>query len=127
MIKAIKAVALGLSLLLATFSVCSAQDFQKGLEAYDANYAAGLNLQKGLEAYNAKDYAEALRQFRLLAEQGWASGQYFLGEMYDHGKGVTQDYKEAARLYRLSAEQGLKLAQTNLGEMYDHGKGVTQD
>ena len=48
MIKSFKAVALWLSLLFATVSVCSAQDLQKGLAA----------AQKG-------DYAAAVRRQRL--------------------------------------------------------------
>ena len=105
-----KAVALGLSLLLATVSVCSAQDLQKGLAAYDA-----------------KDFAAALREFRFLAEQGDAEGQYFLGTMYSGGEGVTQDYKEAVRLYRLAAAQGNPFALLALGNSYAFGQGVTQD
>jgi len=77
-----KAVALGLSLLFATVSVCSAQDLQKGEDA----------AQKG-------DFATELRKFRLLAEQGDMSAQFNLGVMYEYGRGVTQDDKEAARLY----------------------------
>ncbi|MSO73363.1 MAG: sel1 repeat family protein, partial [Rhodospirillaceae bacterium] len=100
-----KAVALGLSLLLASVSVCSAQDFAKGVAAY-----------------NAKDYATALKEWRPLAEQGNASAQYNLGLMYDNGQGVTQDYKEAVRLYGLAAAQGNASAQSNLGLMCGNGQ-----
>ena len=54
----------------------------------------------------AQDYNEALRLFRLAAAQGNAEGQYFLGEMYLIGVGVTKDHNEALRLFRLSAAQG---------------------
>jgi len=110
MIKSFKAVALGLSLLLANVSVCYGQDFAKGLEA----------AQKG-------DYATALRELRPLAAQGDARAQYNLGVMYDNGQGVTQDYKEAVRLYGLAAAQGFATAQYNLGLMYAKGDGVIQD
>ena len=106
----IKLVALGLSILLASVSVCSAQDFDKGLAA----------AQKG-------DFATALKEWRPLAEQGNADAQFNLGLMYDNGQGVTQDYKEAARLYGLAAAQGNAKAQLNLGFMYGNGQGVTQD
>ena len=65
MIKSFKAVALGLSLLFANVSVCSAQDLQKGLEA----------AQKG-------DYATALRELRPLAARGDADAQFNLCEMW---------------------------------------------
>ena len=62
-----------------------------------------------------------------LAEQGNASAQFNLGNMYNDGKGVTQDYKQAEKWYRKAAEQGLAPAQGNLGFMYGMGQGVVQD
>jgi TPR repeat protein len=50
--------------------------------------------------------AEAVRLYRLAADQGHAGGQYNLGDMYEHAKGVAKDMAEAARLYRLAADQG---------------------
>ncbi len=54
-----------------------------------------------------QDYAEAVKWYRLAAEQGDASAQYNLGIMYINGKGVPQDYAEAVKWYRLAAEQGM--------------------
>jgi len=73
------------------------------------------------------DYAEALKIFRPLAEQGNAKAQSNLGVMYNNGQGVTQDYKEAVKWYGLAAAQGDASAQHLLGTMYDNGQGVTQD
>ena len=56
-----------------------------------------------------QDYAEAVKWYRLAAEQGDADAQYNLGLMYDNGNGVPQDYKEAVKWYRLAAEQGVCL------------------
>ena len=78
----------------------------------------------GLKAYKRNDYKEAVRLFRLSAEQGNKFAQNILGRMYDEGQGVLQDYEEAIRLFRLSAEQGHDAAQYNLGVMYSNGKGV---
>ena len=107
---AIKAVVLGLSLLFVSSSIAYAQDFQKGVEAY----------QK-------KDYATALNEWRPFAEQGNAYAQHNLGVMYAKGLGVPQDYKEAVKWYRLAAAQGDASAQHNLGVMYGNGQGVIQD
>ena len=74
-----------------------------------------------------QDYKEAVKWYRLAAEQGDATAQYNLGIMYDNGQGVPQDYKEAIKWYRLAAEQGNAKAQYNLGAMYDNGEGVPQD
>ena len=69
-----KAVALGLSLLLASVSVCYAQDFDKGVAAY-----------------LSEDYAIALREWRPLAAQGNANAQHNLGLMYNNGTGVKEE------------------------------------
>jgi hypothetical protein len=74
-----------------------------------------------------QDYKEALKRYRLSAEQGDANSQYSLGVMYDLGQGVLQDYQEASKWYRLSAEQGNANAQWSLGAMYRDGLGVLQD
>ena len=92
-----------------------------------ATSAFAQDFQKGFEAYNAGDYATALQEWRPLAEQGDATAQYNLGQMYIDGQGVPQDYTEAVKLYRLAAEQGDADAQNNLGFMYGNGEGVLQD
>jgi TPR repeat protein len=50
-----------------------------------------------------QDYKEAVRWFRLAAEQGDAGAQYNLGWMYAKGQGVPQDKVLAYALYNLSA------------------------
>ena len=45
-----------------------------------------------------QDYKEAVKWYRLAAEQGNANAQYNLGVMYDNGEGVPQDYKEASEV-----------------------------
>jgi len=74
-----------------------------------------------------QDYNEAMKWYRLSAEQGDAESQYFLGVMYDLGQGVLPDYKEALKWYRLSAAQGDANGQWSLGTMYLDGQGVLQD
>jgi TPR repeat protein len=63
-----------------------------------------------------------------LADQGGAQAQFFLGMMYENGKGVTQDYKEVMRWYRLAADYpGYGVPMYALGSMYAKGRGVAQD
>ena len=62
-----------------------------------------------------QDEAEAVRWYRLSADQGNAFAQYNLGVSYAFGRGVPQDEAEAVRWYRLSADQGNASAQYNLG------------
>ena len=101
---------LAIILLVGGMSVATAQDFDKGLEAY-----------------NSGDYQIALQEWRpLAAEQGDASAQFMIGGMYYGGEGVPQDYAEAVKWYRLAAEQGDASAQNNLALMYYRGQGVLQ-
>jgi TPR repeat protein len=66
-----------------------------------------------------QDNKEAVRLYRLAADQGDALAQTDLGYRYETGKGVDQDYKEAFRLYKLAAEQGVPIAQYKTGHMYE--------
>jgi TPR repeat protein len=81
----------------------------------------------GSTAFKHKDYATALKHFKLLAEQGQARASNALGVMYRIGRGVTKDYAEAARWYRKAADQGSTSAQNSLGDMYQEGRGVAKD
>ena len=84
----------------------------------------GADFQKGFDAYQSGDYATALREWRPLAEQGFAPAQSNLGLLYDNGRGVSQDDKIAVKWYTLAAEQGINNAQGNLGVLYANGEGV---
>ena len=48
---------------------------------------------------------EAVRWFRLAADQGDAFAQYILGISYDNGQGVPQDFVEAHKWFNLAAAQ----------------------
>ena len=74
-----------------------------------------------------QNYAEALRWYRLAADQGQASAQANLGVMYGYGQGVVQNYAEALRWFSLAADQGHAIAQADLGVMYAKGQGVAWD
>ena len=89
--------------------------------------AAAGPFEDGGAALKRGDYAEALRLWRPLADQGHADGQLKLGNMYGRGQGVPQDYAEAVKWNRLAAEQGDAEAQHNLGVSYHRGEGVPQD
>jgi len=76
----------------------------------------------------AQNYTEAMKWYRLAADQGYAEAQVNLGMMYyNGGQGVPRDYAEAARWFDLAADQGNAYAQNNLGLMYAQGQGVPQD
>ena len=60
-------------------------------------YARGLGVPQ--------DYAEAVRWYRLAADQGHASAQNNLGVMYGTGAGVPQDYVQAHMWFNLAASR----------------------
>ena len=91
------------------------------------NPAFSADFQKGMDAFDREDYATALREWKPLAEQGYALAQNNLGVMYEKGQGVSQNYKTAVKWYTLAAEQGYAFAQSNLGQIYDKGEGVSQN
>ena len=72
------------------------------------NQAADL-VELGMRHYGmgvkgtASGYLEALELFRKGADQGDASAQFNLGNMYANGQGVPQDFSEAYVWYSLSA------------------------
>ena len=98
-----------------------------GHHTLDRAFVFNLGVRYGNGRGVPQDAAEAVRWYRLAAEQGDASAQFNLGLAYDTGEGVPQDYAEAVRWYRLAAEQGHAIAQLNLGLMYSNGRGVPQD
>jgi hypothetical protein len=87
---------------------------------------AGL-FDDGWTAYQSGDYAAAMKNWRLLADQGNAGAQNNLGSMYENGERVPQDYEQAFVWYRKASDLGLAEAQANLGLMYATGRGVVQD
>jgi TPR repeat protein len=60
-----------------------------------------------------EDDAEAVRWWRLAAEQGYAAAQNNLGDMYENGQGVPEDHVPAYMWYNLAAAQGSEIAQSN--------------
>ena len=74
-----------------------------------------------------QDHSEAVRWYRLAAEQGLAAAQATLGAMYSGGLGVPQDYPKAVQWIRLAAEQEDANAQFALGAAYRDGRGVREN
>ena len=74
-----------------------------------------------------RDYVEAVRWFRLAADQGFPDAQVNLGFNALFGQGLPQNDQNAARWFRLAADQGHANAQAMLGDLYLLGRGLPQD
>lgn len=81
-------------------------------------------LNSAVRAYQMGDYEPALEQLRLLAGEGIAEAQFYIGFMHAQGFGVPQDYRAAAEWYEQAARQGHPQAQNYLGLLYFEGTGV---
>lgn len=53
-----------------------------------------------------QSYEEALKWYRMAAEQGLAEAEYALGDMYYRGTGVVQDYETALEWFTKAHEHG---------------------
>ena len=60
-----------------------------------------------------QDYKEAVKWYRLSADQGDALAQSNFGSMYANGQGVTQDYVRAHMWFNISASSGHENAKSN--------------
>jgi TPR repeat protein len=90
-----------------------------------AQYDLGVMYSNGTGVQ--EDQTEAVKWYRMAAEQGDADAQHNLGVMYDNGAGVPQDLAEAVKWHRKAAEQGKAFAQLRVGDMYSTGRGMPAD
>ena len=65
----------------------------------------------------AEEKQEAVRWFKLAADQGDADGQFRLGVCYENGTGVAKDKQEAVQWYTRAADQGYADAHCHLWTM----------
>ncbi len=65
------------------------------------------NMDKGLRAEKAGDYPQALKWYRMVADEG-ASAECNIGTMYAQGYGVTQNYQEAMRWFLMPQDKGTR-------------------
>ena len=93
-----KALIIAVTILVTNVTASLAQDFHKGMEAYQLG-----------------DYAAALSEFRPLVEEGNAEAQLYLGYMYEKGQGVIQDNVYAYMWFNIAALNG-----DNMG-MFERG------
>ena len=61
---------------------------------------------------------EAAEYFRKSASQGQPAAQYYLGDLYSSGEGVTADITQARKLTQMAAQAGHRFAMYDLGLYY---------
>ncbi|AZZ95875.1 tetratricopeptide repeat protein [Pseudoalteromonas sp. R3] len=89
--------------------------------------AAKAGLEEGIAAANAGQFDVALKEFRYLADMGFAPGIYELAKMHEGGYGVPRNPRKAAELMQQAVKLGSADAMFSLAVMYDQGLGVKLD
>lgn len=74
-----------------------------------------------------KDYDKTKKWISKSADQGNASAEHTMGEIYDFGLGVEPDKELAFSWYKKAANQRIAGAQINVGIMYFDGTGTPAD
>jgi TPR repeat protein len=74
-----------------------------------------------------KNPVEALKWYRLAAENGHSNAQYVMGKFYYSGEVVTKDHVEAFKWWRKAAESGHPRSTFNVGVMCFLGHGADKD
>lgn len=104
------------------------KDEKRARQYFDQGAAQGhLGSVNSLRRLKNIEYKAELKTVEPDAQNGSASAQNRLGEMYEFGQGVTRDPQKAYQWYQAAARQGLVAAQHNLGRSYNFGTGVAQD
>lgn len=91
-----------------------------------AQYSLAKLYEKGDGAV-PQDLEQAIKWYRMAADQGMPAAQNNLALMYAQGRGLPNDQRQAAELWRTSALQEYPWGQYNLGLAYFRGQGVATD
>ena len=83
--------------------------------------------QLGRAQDHAKNYTEALRDYRAVADAGFSEALNDIGAKYYNGSGVLQSYTTAFDYISRAAAGGSIRALANMAAMYSDGRGVAKD
>lgn len=72
-------------------------------------------------------YDLSIDQLKVMASEGDAPAQIFLGVMYSKGESVPQDHAKALYWFEQAAAQNEPLAMFNIGVLHEHGHGLPID
>jgi uncharacterized protein len=91
---------------------------------YELGFSAGRALADRVED---REGPEAMKWYRLAADQGSPEAQYDIGILFSFGYGVPRNDAEAVKWFQLAADQGNLNGQYALGNSYALGEGVPQN
>lgn len=109
------------------------RNFEKAVESFKQCDKKGIAEAQTMEAlcYANKEWEKGnlKKGVKMLmkASETLSNAAYYLGLLYEVGRGVEKDMDKAVALFKQAASGGNALAQSYLGNLYYEGKGVTQD
>ncbi len=83
-------------------------------------------LQQAHDFYNKRDFLQAFKLYKQLADSGDSAAQTSLAFMYQRGESVEIDIAKAFELYEKAIVEKQPYALFNLAIMYQHGNEVVQ-
>lgn len=101
-----------------------------GSTGYDLTDSFKNEYDDSRQVYNEQQYAEAVRRYQALAEDGVPEAAYELGKAYRFGKGVPRDSQLAAQWFMAAVSESHSHwphASYHLGTMFLEGEGVPRD
>ncbi len=93
---------------------------------FTASLLSANNYNKGVDAYKAGDYKMAVELWKPYAKDGNVKAQYSIATIFYEGKGVEKNHHKAMYWYKQAAEQEHAKAYAQIGLMYCKGEGVLQ-
>jgi len=63
-------------------------------------------MQRAREAYDRQEYKAAMSWYQVAANQGNTDAQYWVGNLYEAGRGVSKDLAQARYWYKAAADRG---------------------
>ncbi len=91
------------------------------------NFSANAGFLDGIKSFDKKEYETAYYEFYKAAKSGDELAQFWVGRLYQSGKGVHKSSKTSLKWFRLAAEQGFSEAQYEMGLYYYKGTAVAKD
>ena len=85
------------------------------------------SIQNAEAHYKSANYAEALENYYVLANEGNAFSQYMTGYMYFYGEGTGKDVCEATYWFDKAARAGYGFGQFELARAYYEGFGIERN
>ena len=117
-------------IMMLSYTACG-KTTKKQVLSYACSFAAGF-LQVAEKYHDAFAYAKKGCETNVKREEAHnadvsQTSCWFVGELYEEGKGVRQDYAKAAEYYKKGCDLGYAMPCEALGSLYMKGKGVPRN